>query len=134
MADRVKGLHTESQFFERATRRLRPQEPDENGLGGDPAAVDEQVLPADGLGADGIDVGAKELRSLAPELEDGDTAGTLCVREDLDKVGCFRTLLAPCCSLTRVKAGPTICESIEAEVIGRAVSIDPEERQLGGGL
>ncbi len=36
---------------------------------------------------DGVDVGAKELGRLAPELEESDTAGTLGVGEDLNKVG-----------------------------------------------
>jgi len=35
-----------------------------------------------------VDVSAEELRSLAPELEDGDAAGALGVREDLDEVCC----------------------------------------------
>lgn len=35
-----------------------------------------------------IHVGAKELRCLAPELEDGDTASALRVREDFNEVRC----------------------------------------------
>ena len=42
---------TEGQLLERAPRRLGPQEPDQDGLDADPAAVDEQVLPANGLRA-----------------------------------------------------------------------------------
>jgi hypothetical protein len=35
-----------------------------------------------------VDVGAKELRCLAPELEDGDTASALRVWEDFNEVRC----------------------------------------------
>ncbi len=50
-AARDNGALTESQLFERAPRSLGPQEPDQDCFGTDPAAVDEQVLPADGLRA-----------------------------------------------------------------------------------
>jgi len=79
-------LLTEGQLFERAARCFGPQEPDHNSLGSNPAAVDKQILPADCLGADGVDVGAEELGSLPPELEDGNAAGALCVWEDLNEV------------------------------------------------
>lgn len=40
---------TESKLLEGATRGLGPEEPDEHGLGSNPAAVDKEILPADGL-------------------------------------------------------------------------------------
>ena len=53
-----------------------------------------------------VDVGAKELRRLAPELEDGDTAGALGVREDLDEIGCQPLLVS------RVGARPSGSEEL----------------------
>jgi hypothetical protein len=58
--------------------------------------ADQQVSMKDGAEGswlwvgltDGVDVGSEELSGLAPELEDGDTAGTLGVGEDLNQVGC----------------------------------------------
>ncbi len=81
------GLLTEGELLERAAGGLGPQEVDHEGLDDDPAAVDEEELPADIAEADGVDVGSEELRRLAEELEDGDAAGALGVREDFDQVG-----------------------------------------------
>lgn len=78
---------TEGKLLEGAAGGLGPQEVDHKGLDDDPAAVDEEELPADVTEADGVDVGSEELRRLAEELENGDAAGALGVREDLDQVG-----------------------------------------------
>ena len=53
--------------------------------------------PAYNLCFNGIDISAKELRRLSPELEDGDATSTLSKRKDLDQVGyCKMSILSVC--------------------------------------
>lgn len=61
---------------------------DEQELKEDPAAVDGEVLPVDGLEGDGVHVGREETGQLSEDLLDTDTHGTLGIGEQLDEVGC----------------------------------------------
>lgn len=84
----------EGQFLERAVVSLRVEQVDEAELEEDPRAEDGEVLPADGVHGDGVDVEREEACELAEELFDADTHGALGVREDLDEVGVRKRVVA----------------------------------------
>jgi hypothetical protein len=79
---------TESQLLESAVVRLGVEEVDGDEFKGDPAAVDGEELPVDGVKGEGVDVGGEEAAELAEDLLDSNTHGTLSIWEDLDEVGC----------------------------------------------
>ena len=78
---------TECEFLQRAPVRLRVHEVHEQELKRDPAAVDREVLPADRLHRDRVDVDAKEASQFPKGLLESNTHGTLREGEQLDKVG-----------------------------------------------
>lgn len=105
------GAHTERKLLQGPAGSLRPEEPDHNCFGKDPAAVDQEIFPSDGLGAlvglvsamfdwseqgltDRVDIGSEELSGLTPELEDGDATSSVCVGEDLDQICCLLLALS----------------------------------------
>jgi hypothetical protein len=66
---------------------FRVHEEDEPEFKGDPAAVDGEVLPADGAEGDGVDVVGEEAAELAEDLLNTDTTGALGIGEEFDEVG-----------------------------------------------
>ena len=80
---------TESQFFQGAVAGLGIQEVDDAELEKDPAAVDGEVLPLDGVEGNRVDVGGEETGELAKNLLDTDTTAAVGVGPELDQVGCF---------------------------------------------
>lgn len=67
---------------------LGEEEVDEDNFISEPAAVRDEVLPADVLEANGVDEGGKETSQAAEKLEDGDTARAFSVWPNFDHVGC----------------------------------------------
>jgi hypothetical protein len=80
---------TESKLLERTAVRLGVEQVHDDELESNPAAVDGEVLPVDGIEGDGVDVGGEEAAELAEDLLDTDTHGTLGIGEELDKVRWF---------------------------------------------
>lgn len=78
----------EGKLLEGAVVRLGVEHVDGEELKGDPAAVDGQVLPADGVEGLGVDVCGEETAELAEDLLDTNTHGALGVGEYFDEVGC----------------------------------------------
>ena len=78
---------TESQLLKGASICLRVEEEDEAELEEDPATVDGEEFPADGIERDRVDVGGEEAAELSENLLDSDTHSTLGVREEFDEVG-----------------------------------------------
>ena len=52
----------------------------------EPAAVDDVVLPADRVEGDGVNILVEDERERDGEVEDDESLGTECVRENLDGV------------------------------------------------
>jgi hypothetical protein len=87
-ADQKPGGHTEGKFFKGATVCLGEEEVDEDNFISEPAAVRDEVLPADVLEANRVDEGGEETSQTAEKLEDGDAAGAFSIWPNLDHVGC----------------------------------------------
>jgi hypothetical protein len=108
----MRTQRTESEFFERLARRLGPQPVDAGSFNENPAAVEEEPVPADVAEAKRVDVGSEELRTLAEEsirvrkrrlatqsgncnglagrvglLEDGETTRSCGIWKEFDEVG-----------------------------------------------
>lgn len=81
-------LKQECQLFQSTTGSLRVHEVDEAQLEEDPAAVDGEVLPVDGLERDRVDVVGEEAADLAENLLDAYAARAHVVGEEFDEVGC----------------------------------------------
>lgn len=60
---------------------------DEAELEEDPAAVDGEELPVEGIKGNGVDVGGEEATELAEDLLDSDTTAALGVGEEFHEVG-----------------------------------------------
>jgi len=75
-AVRRKGL-TEGELLEGAAKGLGEEEVDEDDLEREPAAVRDEVSPADIVETDGVDKGGEEAGQAAKELEGGDSVGAL---------------------------------------------------------
>jgi len=87
MAKQPRWVLTESQFLKRPTERFREKEIDKDNLVGEPGAIRDEVLPADVLDADGVNVCGEETSQSPKELEHGDTTGALRVGPHFDHVG-----------------------------------------------
>jgi len=109
---RLSGVRlTESELLEGAVVRLGVEEVDGEELKGDPAAVDGEVLPVDGLERNRVDVGREETTALAENLFDTDTHGTLSVGENFDE--------------------ESVSERVVANVVARRVGEVEEQRRNG---
>jgi hypothetical protein len=62
---------------------------DEGELEEDPAAVDGEELPVEGVEGERVDVGGEEATELAEDLLDSDTTAALGVGEEFDEVGWY---------------------------------------------
>lgn len=60
---------------------------DEAELEEDPATVDGEELPIEGVKGNGVDVGGEEATDLAEDLLDSDTTAALGVGEEFHEVG-----------------------------------------------
>lgn len=76
---------TESQFLEGTAVRLGIEEELEQELEEDPAAVEGEELPAEGLHGDGVDEIGEEATGLAEYLLDANASGSNGVWEQLNK-------------------------------------------------
>jgi hypothetical protein len=81
-------LEQEGKLLESAAAGLGVQEVDDGKLKGDPAAVDGEVAPLDGVEGNRVDVGREETGELAKDLLHTDTTAAVGVGPELDKVGC----------------------------------------------
>jgi len=84
----VYGKLTESKLFQRSAECLGEEEVYEADLVAQKYDVRDEVAPARVLQSDGVDKGGEEGRETAPQLEPGETARSLCVRPNLNHVGC----------------------------------------------
>lgn len=80
------GIRTEGKLLEGAAAGLGVEKVDDEELKGDPAAVDGEIPPPNGVEGDRVDVGGKEARKLAEDLLDGDTAASLGVGPEFNQV------------------------------------------------
>jgi len=76
---------TECQLFQRPSRRLREHEPDKTDFEGEPAAVRDEVLPADVADTDWVDEGCEEAGAAAEKLENCYATASFGVGEELDE-------------------------------------------------
>jgi len=76
-----------SGFLEGKILGLDDEEVEEDKLEGEPAAVDNVVLPGDGTKSDGVNVLVEDKREGDTEVEDVEALGTECVGQDLNGVG-----------------------------------------------
>src|SRR5690554_1430743 len=83
---RIREL-TEGELLEGAAAGLGVQEEDDDELEEDPAAVDGEVLPLEGVERDGVNVGGEEARELSENLLHTDATAALGIRPELDKIG-----------------------------------------------
>lgn len=81
------ALKHERKLLQTPSQCLREQEIYRGDFHQNPHAIDEIVLPSDGVERDGVDVGVEEDGEAHRQLLDGDALGTLLVREDLHHVG-----------------------------------------------
>lgn len=82
-----KGRLTECQFLQCAASSLGVHEVDERELEDEPCCDDGHVFPANGGDSNGVDILREETADLAPDLLDGDTAGSLGVGKEFGEVG-----------------------------------------------
>lgn len=78
---------TKCQLLQRPSRGLREHEPDKADLEREPAAVRDEVFPADVADTDGVDEGREEAGATAEELEDCYAAASFGVGEEFDEEG-----------------------------------------------
>jgi hypothetical protein len=78
---------TESEFLERTPVGLGIEEVDEDEFEEDPAAVDGEELPVEGLQGYGVDVVGEETADLPEDLLDSNATAALGVGEELDEEG-----------------------------------------------
>ena len=79
---------TEGEFFQSAAKCLGEHEVDEANFKGEPAAVRDEIFPADTGEADGIDKSGEKARETAKQLENGNALGALGISPHFDHVGC----------------------------------------------
>lgn len=85
---KVLAFEHEGKLFERPTHSFREHKVDEADLECEPAAVRNEVLPANVLETDGVDKSGEEAGQTTKELENGNTTGALGIRPDFHHVGC----------------------------------------------
>lgn len=76
---------TECQLLQGPSCRFREHEPDKADFEGEPAAVRDEVLPADVADTDWIDEGREEAGAAAEKLENCNAAASFGVGEELDE-------------------------------------------------
>jgi len=73
-------------FLERSIPCFNVEEVDDSEFDGQPAGVDDVVVPSDSAESDGVDVGVEEEGQVDGQEDDGETLGTDGVRENLGSV------------------------------------------------
>ena len=81
---------TETQLLQSTIGCLWEHEIDKDDFKGDPSAEDKEIFPGDALDANGVDEGGEEICATSPELEERNSASSLCVWEEFDEI-CYRT-------------------------------------------
>lgn len=86
-------LEHEGKLFERTTHGLGEHEVHEDDLKCEPAAIRDEVLPANVLETDGVDEGCEETSQTTKQLEDGDTTRALGIGPHFHHVGWFESVI-----------------------------------------
>lgn len=79
---------TETQLLQSTIGSLREHKIDKDDFKGDPCAEDKQILPRDALDSNGVDESGEEICATSPELEERNSASSLCVGEEFDEICC----------------------------------------------
>jgi hypothetical protein len=87
VVSREGGERTESELLQGAAKGLGKHKVHKADLEAEPAAVRDEIPPADVPETDGVDKGGEEAGETAEELEHGNAARALGIGPDLDHVG-----------------------------------------------
>jgi hypothetical protein len=79
--------HTECKFLEGSATGLGVEKVDDAELEEDPATVDGQVSPLDGIESNRVDVGGEETGELSEDLLNTDTTASHRVGPEFNQVG-----------------------------------------------
>ena len=86
-AGRFLAVEQRGRLLEREAPRLDDEDVQEGKLEGEPAAVEDVVLPLEAAERDRVDVLVEDDRDRDGEVEDVEALGTQAVGQDLDGVG-----------------------------------------------